>query len=149
MWQRERTEAGQAVKELKLKACEAPERDILSATLDYLDVSPAVVWAARMNVATGYLVPYRIGQRLMQAGALKASEVRYMQFGFPGLSDIVGQLVTGQFLAVETKRRSGRIRDEQAGFIARVNAGEGVGLIIKDPDEVHKAIQGFKSLARP
>jgi hypothetical protein len=56
------------------------QRDVMSA----LDAHPAVAWVARMNVD-------RRGTTLKS--------------GFKGMSDILGQLHTGQFLAVEVKRR--------------------------------------------
>jgi hypothetical protein len=108
------------------KKPESSEKQIQSAILKFLSVSPSVAWARRMNsgrfaVSDGY------GKRVVQAG-------------FVGLSDIVGQLRDGRFLAVEVKRKGGKVTDAQQAFIDTVCKNGGVGVIAFSVDDVSNAI---------
>lgn len=94
----------------KEKPLVAPERDQLSACMDYLAMHSAVAWHVRMN-----------------SGAMKTEEGRYVRFGFVGCSDIIGQLKSGKFLAFEVKRKGEKPTDDQLAFIAKVNLYNGLG----------------------
>lgn len=83
-----------------------------------------------------------------QCGALEDKRGRWVQFGVasPGGSDLIGyRTVTitpdmvGQrvavFVAVETKAPRGRLTEEQARFIAAVNAAGGIAGVAKSVEE--------------
>ena len=68
------------------------EKDVLSAIMDYLARCSRVAWAKRITTGR-FKVSDRAGTRWMQAG-------------FVGCSDILGQLTDGRLLAVEVKFQS-------------------------------------------
>ncbi len=94
------------------------EDEFKPLALEYLNRSPLVSWAERMNTgAKGYI-----------------------KFGFPGLSDIIGMMKDGRFLAVELKRiisqkkkdRITKATDDQVKFIAKVRSSGGIAGIAVD-----------------
>lgn len=95
-----------------------PESAILAGCLQLLAVHPKVAWAERMNT-----------------GAMKL-EGRFIKFGFPGLSDIIGQLKTGAFLAVEVKRAGKLPTSHQNAFLGRVNLAGGFGCHVDSVDRL-------------
>ena len=82
------------------------ERDVLSAVmaLKY----PKIAWLARMNTGTT-----KIGER-------------FIRFGFPGLSDIIGQTLDGRFVAIEVKRDGEKPTEEQQAFLQMVAQHNGI-----------------------
>ncbi|GHU20025.1 hypothetical protein FACS189475_08250 [Betaproteobacteria bacterium] len=108
----------------KLTRPEPREADIQSAILQALNVHPSVAWAERMNSGAG---------RLMYPGG-KAS--RFIRFGFPGMPDIMGQLKDGRLLAIEVKRPSGRVSDEQQAFIQRAAENGALAFVARDAGTV-------------
>jgi hypothetical protein len=92
----------------------AVQKDVLAA----LDAHPAVAWVARMNVV-------RKG---------------HIQGGFVGLSDIIGQLHTGQFLAIEVKRRWTNPTQAQIEFLGRVERSGGVAFVARGGADVWRAL---------
>lgn len=68
------------------------ETNFIKTALTFLRYHPSVAWAERMN--TG--------------------KIRKVRFGFKGLSDIIGQLKTGEFLAIELKDPSVKNPDKHA-----------------------------------
>lgn len=58
-----------------------------------------------------------------------------LAFGEKGISDIIGCLPNGKFLAIEVKQPKGRASPEQLDFLARLNAQGGVGFIAHSLDE--------------
>jgi hypothetical protein len=95
-----------------------PEAAALREVLKALRASPMVAWAERQN-----------------SGAAKVGN-RFIRFGWPGCSDVIGQLRDGRFLAVECKSPTGRLRPEQSLFLARVSAGGGVAFVARDCRDV-------------
>lgn len=94
-----------------------PERDVLSAVLSAAKVHPRVAWAERMN-----------------SGVWKAGG-RYIKFGFPGLSDVIGQLKDGRFLAIEVKREGKNATEEQVEFLGTVTRAKGIGFVARNVDD--------------
>jgi hypothetical protein len=78
-----------------------PEAAALAEVLQTLRHHSAVAWAERQN-----------------SGAYKDG-ARFIRYGWPGCSDILGQLKDGRFLAVEVKAPGGKLRPEQALFLER------------------------------
>jgi hypothetical protein len=103
---------------LSVKPTPAPESAILAAVLTALRLHPRVAWAHRMNTGA-----YAVGDR-------------YIRFGFPGLADIIGQTVSGAFLAVECKRVGKEPTDDQRAFLGLVAKSGGVSFVARSVDDV-------------
>ena len=161
-------------KALRLTRPEPPEQAIQSAVLRYLELEPRIAWAHRFNTGAIriddqaqakaklldrfapqlYAVQSQgraalrsvVGKLLRLYYALKLRKQRFVQFAFPGCSDILGQLRTGHFLAVEVKRPRTGPTDDQAAFLAQVNAAGGLGLVARSVDDVQAALDAFEPL---
>lgn len=115
-------------KPLKLALCEPSEAAVLDAIRRLLRVHPAVAWHTRIN-----------------SGAMTVrtddGRQRFVRFhDCPGMSDILGQLVSGKLLAIEVKRPSWRgPSDEreqlQAEFIRRVCEAGGLAFTARSVEE--------------
>ncbi len=95
-----------------------PEAAALREVLAALRSHPRVAWCERQNT-----------------GAIRV-EGRFVRFGWRGAADIVGQLVTGQFLACEVKSKDGRLRPEQRAFLELVRQHGGVAIVAKSCRDV-------------
>ena len=104
-----------------------PESDVLKAVLVLLKCHPAVAFAYRS-----------------QSGLLRSldAEARMVRVGFRGLSDIVGALRDGRWLAIECKSARGVVSDDQAAFLEAVNAIGGVGIVARSVGDVMRALGG-------
>ena len=95
------------------------ENIVLSQCLKYLEVLQIYHW--RNNT-----------------GALKIGR-RFIRFGFPGSSDILGILPDGRFLAIECKReKGGRLSEAQKDFISRINDNGGVAMCVHSLEELQE-----------
>jgi VRR-NUC domain len=63
-----------------------------------------------------------------------------LAFGEKGISDIIGCLPDGRFLAIEVKQPKGKVSPEQEQFIANVLRNNGVAFVARSLDEVIKQI---------
>ena len=80
------------------------ERDVLRAVLHLLRVHPLVAWASRIN-----------------SGAVENANGQFVRFNqIAGCSDIIGQMKTGHFLAVECKRPGQKPTEPQMLFLRQV-----------------------------
>lgn len=61
--------------------------------------------------------------------------------GMKGISDIIGVLPNGKFLAIEVKNIGGKISTEQHLFLNNINRNKGVGFIAHNVDEVIKRLK--------
>jgi hypothetical protein len=108
-----------------------PEPDLLEdvqAVLAALRAHPRVQWVERMNVGS-FAVEHRDRLGQVRRG--------YVRCGFEGLSDVIGQLRGGLFLAVEAKRRKGgKVSPDQREFLARVAEAGGVAFIARSAADV-------------
>ena len=102
-----------------------PEAAALVEVLQALRAHPAVAWCERQNSGAA-----RVGNR-------------FIRFGWPGCSDVIGQLRDGRFLAVECKAPEGRVRPEQQVFIDRVRSGGGVAFVAKNCLDVFDALKAI------
>ena len=101
------------------------ESDVLRDCLYYLKVGGILAW--RTN-NTGIYDPVKKRFRAFQ--------------GLRGVSDILGILApSGRLLAVETKGPTGRLTPEQKVFLDRVRAAGGLALVVRDVDELVKALE--------
>lgn len=105
------------------------ERDIQRAILDLLRVHPRVVWAARMNTGMG---EYRNAD----------GTTRRVRFAFAGCPDILGQLTDGRVLAIEVKRASGRVTEEQIAFLGRAARHGALAFVARSAGDVVKMLAG-------
>ncbi|HEY5177286.1 MAG TPA: VRR-NUC domain-containing protein [Terriglobales bacterium] len=64
-----------------------------------------------------------------------------LAFGEKGISDIIGCLPDGGFLAIEVKKPRGRPTPEQKEFIASVLRNKGIGIIAYSLDDVLNALE--------
>lgn len=109
---------------------EAPaplERDIQAAILALLRVHPRVAWAQRMNVG---MAEY--------AGA--DGSIRRVRFAFPGCPDILGQLKDGRLLAIEVKRATGRVTEDQVAFLSRAARHNACAFVARSVDDVTRML---------
>lgn len=78
----------------------------------------------------------------------KDSERRFLTFGVPGSSDWIGQIpMSGRLLAIEAKRpyirgvqARGKLTEDQAKFLAKVNADGGVAICVDNAEVVEKVL---------
>lgn len=116
------------------------EADVQRAVLALLEKHPAVAFHWRTNTASGFLVSAKDWKSLLAGAVAKRTMARFIKFAFPGCSDILGMLKTGQFLAIECKARDGEPTEDQVAFIQRVNHYGGVGLFARSVDDVIRRI---------
>lgn len=101
------------------------EQDIVNGCLDLLRLHGVFAW--RQNV--GRLpVKDRSGERLVRFASVN------------GISDIIGVLPGGRFLAIECKRPGNRPTEDQQAFLDAVNRRGGLTVVIYDADDLEEII---------
>ncbi len=117
-----------------LTPLEPLEHDIQGSILVYLAWDNRVAWAHRFNTGAHVI-----------AGTQKDGTPtrRYVQYAFTGCADILGQLITGHFLAVEVKRRGGRVSPPQRAFLQQVRRAGGLALVARSIPEVQAGLDRF------
>jgi len=96
------------------------ESDVLKEVMRALRLCRRVAWFARMNT-----------------GALESPDgQRWIRFGLPGMSDILGQTTDGRLLAIEVKRIKGNPTMQQRAFLARVSESGGIAFVAQSADDV-------------
>ena len=63
------------------------------------------------------------------------------KIGAAGVSDIIGQLKDGRFLAIEAKVAPRKATDKQQQFLDRVNHNRGVGFVAYSFTDVEKMLR--------
>lgn len=116
------TKAAPAGKPFKLRPYEPRESAVLSSILQALNFYPKVAFAHRINSGA-----YTVGE-----GAGR----RFIRFGFPGCSDILGMMTDGRLLAIEVKRPSGKATEAQAAFLQQVSSHGGVAFVAHGVSEL-------------
>jgi hypothetical protein len=102
-----------------------PEAAALAEVLRVLRHHPAVAWVERQNSGVA-----RMGGR-------------FVRFGWPGCSDLIGMMQDGRLLAVECKAPAGQVRAEQAEFLALVRRFGGVAFVARDCRDVLRELPGI------
>jgi len=96
--------------------------------------------AAVQRQILAYLKLARIFHWRANTGAMTVQargRKRFVRFGSPGVSDILGILPGGRFLAIEVKRpRLGRLTADQAAFQANVRAAGGIAVCVCSVEEL-------------
>lgn len=107
-----------------LRMQEQKESSILNACLRAAGLHPKVGWVCRMNSGGAYYGDQN-GQQ------------RYVRFHtMPGMSDIVGQLRDGRFLALECKRPGKHPTEQQQRFLDLVRQCGGVSGVVRSAQDV-------------
>jgi hypothetical protein len=78
------------------------------------------------------------------SGKLKGRGGHWMTIGFPGQSDIVGQLRDGRMLAIEVKLPNQQPTKEQQEFIDAVNYFNGLAGVARSVDDALRIIEERK-----
>ena len=108
------------------------ESDIQSAIMIALGEHPLVAWC--MTVTTGKV---KVNNRYMTLGHY----ITDSQKRLTGMSDIIGQLTTGQFFSIEVKLPKEKPTDEQYGFMELVSTNKGVSGWATNVNEALKIIE--------
>lgn len=109
---------------IRLTRPTAPESQVLRSVLQLLSLHKAVAWAGRINSGAVFLTG-------------EGGSSRYVRFnGMAGISDIIGQLVDGRFLAIECKRKGQKPTELQQGFLDQVARHGGVAFCARSADDV-------------
>lgn len=102
-----------------------PESQVLRDCLAYLQLMGVFAWRQNTGVA-------------MLKG--RGGNLQPVKFGFSGVSDIIGMLPDGRFLAVECKRVGGVVSDAQRAFLDEVERRGGLAVVVHCVDELDTAI---------
>lgn len=118
----------------RLRPIEPLEHDIQTAILRYLAVDRRVAWARRFNT----------GAHVIEGRDKRGRPTRrFIRYAFPGCSDVLGQLATGAFLAIEAKRPGCEPTEEQEAFLAQVEAAGGLAILARCVEDVKQALDAF------
>ena len=99
------------------------ETMIVRACLDLLAMRGIMAW--RQNQG-GMLASYNGKQRFLRFAGVK------------GISDIIGLLNDGRFLAVECKKGKGKLSDDQAAFLDAVRKRGGLSMCVRSVAELNE-----------
>ena len=99
------------------------ERAVLRAVWAYLSHHPKVAWVTRVNSGGTYFDNGKGGSQ-------------FMRFNYKrGISDIIGQMRDGRFLACECKREGVALQDHQRDFLNEVRAANGVAFVARSVED--------------
>ena len=102
------------------------ERNVQRLLLDWLNTQPNIkVW--RQNTGAS-------------AYTFKGKK-RFVRFGIPGQSDLVGLTGGGRFLAVEVKSAKGKLTEHQAEYLNMVRKYGGIALCVSSLEELQDQLQ--------
>jgi len=75
---------------------------------------------------------------------------RFVRFGEPGISDIIGVLNDGKFLAVEVKtpERRKQVSEAQQRFLMGINKAGGVGFVACSIEDIESNLSLYFKKAR-
>lgn len=57
-----------------------------------------------------------------------------------GVSDILGILPNGQFLAIEVKQRTGKVSSNQSYFLNKINENGGIAFVARSLEDVKEQL---------
>ena len=99
------------------------ETQLVKAILQLLQHHPKVALAWRTNT-----------------GAAKFGE-RFVRFGYPGVSDIIGMLKSGKLLAIEVKRPRQKPTEAQQRFLEAIGRHGGIAFVATSLEAVLKLLE--------
>ncbi|EXJ13882.1 hypothetical protein [Imhoffiella purpurea] len=124
----------------RLTPVEPLEHDIQGAILRYLAVDRRVAWAKRFNTGAQVIEGQdRQGRR----------KRRFIRYAFPGCADVLGQLASGHFLAIECKRHGEKPTPEQAAFLEDVSRAGGLAIVGRSIEDVKHGLDAFFGESAP
>jgi hypothetical protein len=103
-----------------------PEKEVVKECLEYLQSLGIYAW--RQNTGAGQYQD-------------SSGQKRFVRFGIPGVSDILGILPNGRFLAVECKSETGKLSDSQAEFLAEIKQRGGLTIVAHSFRDIESAIE--------
>jgi len=106
------------MKRYKMKIRYRKESDLKRQILNYLAYCGIFAWNNR-NV-----------------GVWNAKYQKYIPSQIRGVSDIIGILPDGRFLAIEVKREGNKLTEWQKWFLNEINMRKGVGIVAYSVDDV-------------
>ena len=121
-----------------------PETGIQAGILRYLQLHPSVSWVRRMNSGAGYILPAPprvILQLPPEQLCAMVAKAQWMEWGFVGCSDIIGQMHDGRFVAAEVKHES-PVTTEQAQFLELVQRANGCAGVVRNLDDAREVVDG-------
>jgi hypothetical protein len=114
------------------------ESDVLTACLQWLTLKG--VWAWRQNQGA---IPLKGGGYRRFVGLKGVADILGI---LPQRVQVVGQAASvtfGNLLAVETKKRTGKLRPEQVEFLKQVNDRGGIGLWVRSVDDLERQLTPY------
>ena len=106
------------------------ETDLVRAIMHYLAVRG--VMASRIN-----------------SGGIRAAykgKARFFRFNStPGMSDIIGLVPGGRFIAIEAKVKPNKPTADQLAFLEAVRSSGGIGIVAYSVEDVEAALAGAKA----
>lgn len=109
------------MKPTNTKKPDAPESKIQKQIIEYLQGCGYFVWQHK-----------RIGTFDARLGKFR----KKAKFEINGVSDILGVLPGGKFLAIEVKAKKGSVSDSQKKFIKKVNDEGGMAFVARSVEDV-------------
>ena len=103
------------------------ESNIQKAILEYLALKKIYAWK---NHSTGIF---------------NAKGGGFIPTGKPGVSDILGIMPDGKFLAIEVKKKGGKVSDYQIAFIKDIILNNGIAFVAYSVDDVIKTLSQQKT----
>ncbi len=114
----------------KLKS--KPEKEIQAEILKYLETTGLLFW--RQNSG---LIPVPTGRRTKAGRPV----FRMVKLGTEGLPDIIAVLPpTGQFIGLEVKSATGRLREAQERFRDQLQASGGVYHVVRSVEDTERIL---------
>jgi hypothetical protein len=102
------------------------EKDIQRQCLEWLRLRGVLAWRANSGAMT----------------ATYKGKTRFLKFnGIDGLSDIVGVLPGGRFLACEVKRPGNTPTEDQEHFLGLVRDAGGLAVVVTSVDELIREVE--------
>lgn len=101
------------------------EKGVVKACLQYLQFKGVYCW--RQNTGG---VQYHS----------KKKGTQFVRFGVPGISDILGCMPDGRFIAVECKAGRNTLTKDQRVFLEQIRQAGGIGIVARSVDDVVDAL---------
>ena len=105
------------------------ERDVLKAVWKYLAHHPRVAWVTRLNSGT-VMADFGVD-------GMHPLRMNYKR----GISDLIGQMCDGRFLACEVKREGANLMDHQREFLNEVIRHGGVAFVARNIHDAEEALK--------
>jgi hypothetical protein len=111
-----------------------PEKAVVKECLEYLNFMG--IYAYRNNTGASEYQDKRTGKK------------RFVRYGKPGASDIIGIMPGGRFIAVECKAAKGRLSEAQHEFLCQVERMGGLAIVARSVEDITKALKHNKAINR-